>query len=164
MLLLVLLPKSNLNTSSPKLLASCSYKENNCNVFDIKAKLSQIPWTKKDKTALPLLISKQRQLFVIVFVSSKSDKTFNKLVLISSFPSDFSGLSKWAKELNVWRLLTLSSSFLNINNNITDGTTEREGLVLILLNEKSPLGWYTCGIWLDFSLNTANGKPKLFFI
>lgn len=61
------------------------------------------------------------------------------------------------KELNfifclLWRLPPVSSSYLNINNNITDGTGKREGLELILLDEKSLLGWHTCGIWLDFSL------------
>lgn len=77
------------------------------------------------------------------------DKTFNKLALTSSFPSDFSGLSKWAKELSIcllWHWPTVSSSFLNINNDITDGTTDREGLVLILLNEK------LAGIHVGFDL------------
>lgn len=56
----------------------------------------------------------------------------------------------------------MNSSFLNINHDITDGTTEREGLVLILLNEK--LAGIHVGFDLTFSLNTANGKPKIFFI
>lgn len=69
------------------------------------------------------------------------------------------------KELNVcllWRPRTVNSSFLNINHDITDGTSERQGLVLILLNEK--LAGIHVGFDLTFSLNTANGKPKIFFI
>lgn len=56
----------------------------------------------------------------------------------------------------------MNSSFLNINNDITDGTNERGGLALILLNEK--LAGIHVGFDLTFSLNTANRKPKIFFI
>lgn len=69
-------------------------------------------------------------------------------------------------ELNfclLWRLPTVSSSYLNINNNITDGTSKRRGLELILLDEKSLLGWYTCGIWLDFYFKHNQWEAKKIF-
>lgn len=64
-----------------------------------------------------------------------------------------------------WHLLPVNSSFLNINNNITDGSAEikikkKEGLALILLDEKSLPGWYTCGdlIWLFFKHSEREAK------
>lgn len=64
-----------------------------------------------------------------------------------------------------WHLLPVNSSFLNINNNITDGSAEiknlkKEGLALILLDEKSLPGSYTCGdlIWLFFKHSEREAK------
>lgn len=68
------------------------------------------------------------------------------------------------KELNVcllWRPRTVNSSFLNINHDITDGTSERQGLVLILLNEK--LAGIHVGFDLTFFFKHSKWEAKNLF-